>query len=169
MRKWCERHTLHEDLELRKCKGSTSARVSTWTAALEQTSRRLSSCMERPLGPRAPQAPGDRNRAFESIFGRPSAGHQGPQQRPPPGAEQGAYLQAGHPAQYGRSPSPSGYPGYPQQPPLQQPLQPPQPYARGGHPQLQQDPNRYNYQQQQAPPANYYPNPFTAWNATAAV
>ena len=57
--------------------------------------------MERPLGPR-PAQPNDRNKAFESIFGRPSAVHH----RMPPQQQQypPSYLPAG------RAPSPSVIP-----------------------------------------------------------
>ncbi|KAF9519005.1 hypothetical protein BS47DRAFT_119919 [Hydnum rufescens UP504] len=67
--------------------------------------------MERPLGPRV-RPPGDRNRAFESIFGRPSAVHHLPQ------AQNHAYLQG--PGPHPNAPLPPGFshfhqPQYPQQ------------------------------------------------------
>ena len=59
--------------------------------------------MERPAGPRPPPQGGDRNRAFESIFGRPSAVHHVPTQAQP------HHLQAPASQYVGRTPSPSGY------------------------------------------------------------
>lgn len=91
--------------------------------------------MERPLGPRAPPSNG-RDRAFESIFGRPSAVHH----IPPPGQQRvpthpGYNNLAPPPADpYARAPSPSGYPGY---------VQPQQAAGQQFRPQ-QQDP-RYSY------------------------
>lgn len=62
--------------------------------------------MERPMGPRAPG--GDRNRAFETIFGRPSAVHHANQSYPQQQQHNGGGLQPGQ-SYSQRAPSPSGY------------------------------------------------------------
>jgi len=110
--------------------------------------------MERPLGPRAPPV-NDRNRAFESIFGRPSAVHHipppGQQRLPPQAGYNNLQPPAGEP--YARAPSPLGYLNYA---PSQQ--------AAGQQFRHQQDP-RYPYgpplqpsQQLQNPYTTYPPN-----------
>lgn len=107
--------------------------------------------MERPMGPRAPPV-GDRNRAFETIFGRPSAAHHIPQpnqQQPPHSQRQGYGLQPPQGGPSARAPSPLGYPGY---------VPPPQ--AAGQQFRAQQDarypyaapPQQIHQQQESYPP-----------------
>lgn len=111
--------------------------------------------MDRPLGPRQPDK---RNAAYESIFGRPSAGHHQLnshpghfpqyQQSPPPNGQQNAYYPQQYPNYVDRRTSGSSHAqsiNYPQQP-----LAPPSTYRQSylpppqGYPPYQQSLSNYS-------------------------